>query len=416
MSNQTLFIVDPFSSGSYFAPRALDLYDLRSVAIMSSPNMIPGLEGSFHPNDFDAVITHSVLADTVKAVEREAGDGPVFLICGSEPGVPLYDVLTDYWGLEPNDLSKSTARRDKCLMQAALRDAGVPHVPFLASDDPTEIRSWCSGYPGEQFVIKPLSSFGSDGVSFATSAAEAAEKAAAMIGTKSLSGNTNDQVLVEPFLVGPELVVDIVSHGGSHYVTDVFRYTKEARAGAPLYRTMSAEDPTGYAETIRYVKSCLDALGIVSGPSHSEVIFTEAGPRLVETGARMHGGQGPRLVEAAYDVSLIDLALTSRCDPEGYNRMTEVPTRLNKGVVECFLAVERGGRVVSNNMTHLIQQLETYYYDTVTAAPGDLIPRTTDLVSSYGRIVLASEDCGLLEADVARIMDWDRRGEVLVLS
>ncbi len=45
-------------------------------------------------------------------------------------------------------------------------------------------------------------------------------------------------------------------------------------------------------EMIAYADKVLDALDILQGPSHMEVIYQVDGPCLVEVGSRCHGGEG----------------------------------------------------------------------------------------------------------------------------
>merc|ERR1739848_713052 len=40
-----------------------------------------------------------------------------------------------------------------------------------------------------------------------------------------------------------------------------------------------------------------------NGPCHTEIMFTKRGPILVEVNARMHGLQGPRLIELCTGIS-----------------------------------------------------------------------------------------------------------------
>merc|ERR1712151_822674 len=59
----------------------------------------------------------------------------------------------------------------------------------------------------------------------------------------------------------------------------------------------------------QYVFACLNALGIETGASHSEVILTPNGPCLVETGARMHGLMAPRLTELSTGIGTHEIVV-----------------------------------------------------------------------------------------------------------
>merc|ERR1719492_719548 len=59
---------------------------------------------------------------------------------------------------------------------------------------------------------------------------------------------------------------------------------------------------------VDYTFKMLDALGFKNGPSHNELMFTERGPILIEINARMHGVQGPRVIELSTGTNKADYA------------------------------------------------------------------------------------------------------------
>lgn len=410
-----IYIVDPLSSGSLLAPRARDLFDMESVAILSKLPIFEGLVASFIPCNFSATLHSDSLHELIAMVEESAGGPPQYLVCGSETGVELYDQLCAYWGLDPNGPNRASARRDKYLMQAALRSAGLNYIPFTKGSDLSKIAAWCEQHTHESFVVKPLKSFGTDGVHFCSSVDEVRSAMDGLIGATNYAGFDNEEVLVETYIGGPEYVVDTVSSHGSHFVVNMFRYSKATVDGNPIYRTMTAVDPASQPELASYVKKALDALGVESGPSHSELIVSASGPVLVESGTRMHGGQGPRLVDIAFSHSLVDLTLYSRVSPDEYARATENPSRLRVGVTECFLSSRRSGDVVNVFVDDICQPLESFRYHTVGLRPGDRVSKTVDLITSYGRVVLAHEDPQRLGQDVQRVLEADQDGALLSL-
>lgn len=407
-----LVIVDPFSSGAVFARRAKELYDIDSVAVITSNTLPTSVTGSYRPEDFAGEIFFTGAGETIAAVEHFCGGKPEFILCGSEPGVEIFDVLAGHWGLRPNS-GQSAARRDKFLMQSRLRDAGVRYIPHHKASDTDSIVSWCEESGLSEFVVKPVRSFGTDGVYFCATPDEVRTACDELFGRADLAGVTISELLVEERIHGPEFVVDSVSLDGVHFVVNMFVYAKEIIDGSPIYRTMSAVEISDHPEIAEYARHALTALGIDNGPAHSEIILTEDGPALVETGARMHGGQGPRLVEASSTHSLIDMALASRVSPDDFLRESKTTPTLHKGVVECFLRAGQAGVVQANRVRELCAGLDSYLFDTCTQTPGDHVARTADLVTSYGRVVLANADRAALNRDTERVLDLDDQGTLL---
>ncbi|MGW0392555.1 ATP-grasp domain-containing protein [Streptomyces sp. NPDC003042] len=407
-----LVVVDPYSSGSALARRAKELYGLDSVAVLTSRTLPAALVATYPAEDFVAELRYSDVLTTARAVEALCGGRPEYLICGSEPGVEAYDLLAAHWGMRPNTGS-SEARRDKFLMQGRLRDAGVRYIPHHLAKDTESAVAWCAESGLAEYVVKPVKSFATDGVFFCSSLDEVRAACEKLFGRDDLAGELITEVLVQERLVGPEFVVDSVSLDGSAFVVNMFRYTKETVDGNPVYRAMSSVDVGDHPGIVAYVEQVLAALGIENGPAHSELILTEDGPVLIETGARMHGGLGPRLVEESSSHSVIDLTLASRVAPDEFERRTRVRPSLRRSVVECFLSAPAGGVVAANRVRESCRELDSYLFDTCEQAPGDRIEKTIDLITSYGRVVLAHADPEALERDLDHVLDLDRRGALI---
>ncbi|WP_432122968.1 ATP-grasp domain-containing protein [Streptomyces sp. S1] len=408
-----LVVVDPYSSGSVLARRAKERYGLDAVAVLTSETLPPALLATYPREDFAAELRFSTAGETAAEVERLCGGRrPDFLVCGSEPGVEAYDALAAHWGMRPN-AGPSDVRRDKFLMQERLREAGVPHIPHHKASDTESAVAWAEGSGLAEFVVKPMRSFATDGVFFCATPDEVRTACDRLFGRVDLAGEVITELLVQERLVGPEYVVDSVSLDGAPFVVNMFRYTKETIDGTPVYRAMTAVEVGDHPEITDYVARALAALGIENGPAHSELVLTDRGPVLIETGARMHGGLGPTLVEHASTHSLTDLALASRVAPEEFLERTRTAPSLHRGVVECFLSSPATGTVTANRVGEACGELDSYLFDTCAQAPGDPVTKTTDLITSYGRVVLSHEDPDTLSRDTAHVLSLDRKGELL---
>ncbi|WP_329269238.1 ATP-grasp domain-containing protein [Streptomyces sp. NBC_01451] len=232
-------------------------------------------------------------ADAVDAlVERLGAYEPIAVIAGQEPGVPLADLLSERLGVATNGTARSAARRDKFTMIETVRAAGLHCAAQFVSPDPAEITGWARGHGRYPVVVKPRSSSSSDNVFVCRSEEQVAEAARAVLAGITMYDQRNTDVLVQSYLDGTEYIVDTVSANGHHTVCGVWRYDKNLLpSGRPVYDLDVLQDPDAphVRELIAYVLRVLDALGIEHGPGHAEVIMTEAGPALVELGARLNG-------------------------------------------------------------------------------------------------------------------------------
>ncbi len=135
-------------------------------------------------------------------------------------------------------------------------------------------------------IIKPTDNSGSRGV-ILVERPEELEKAFAYSSENGRSG----AVIVEEYMVGPEVSVEIIVLEG---VPHVLQVTDKLTTGAPHFVEMGHSQPSslnaGVLEEVRNLASkAALAIGIQNGPAHAEIIVTADGPKMVEIGARLGG-------------------------------------------------------------------------------------------------------------------------------
>src|SRR5690606_35094068 len=106
-------------------------------------------------------------------------------------------------------------------------------------------------------------------------------------------------LLLEEVLWGTEISVEAVTVAGR---TTVVAITDKSVAGPPAFvesghMVPARLDPRVTAEVEAFTVAALDAIGFTHGVSHTEVMVTEDGPRLVEINPRQGGGHIFELVE-----------------------------------------------------------------------------------------------------------------------
>jgi len=97
---------------------------------------------------------------------------------------------------------------------------------------------------------------------------------------------------ITPFYVGNEYSVDFVSYKGKHKIVSVWKYIKDGIN--PFWREKTEllhyEENKELIDSIyNYMDKLLTVLGYQNGATHSEVIITSEGVRLVEVNFRTHG-------------------------------------------------------------------------------------------------------------------------------
>lgn len=263
-----------------------------------------------------------------------------------------------------------------------------------------------------RMVVKPLDSCGSDGVYKCHSKEEVQKACEAIVGHCNATGSFNSEVLVQEYLSGIEYVVDSVSKDGNHKVVAVWEYDKRAANGAPfVYFGMRLMDPQDAIaqELINYMAGkggVLDALGFKNGPGHAEVKMEVDGPCLVEVGARCHGWSGTWLSlvkECLGPHNQVQATIDAYLDEDAFDELPFAPPGLLKHGT-CVMLVSRQEGTLASLARNLLEELPSFHKAILGHCHiGEHFPKTVDLFTSPGQVLLASSNAKQLEADFARI-------------
>ena len=412
MSQPFAVIVDAYSTGAELAPK-FGARGIPSIHVQSAAAVPPSYAPSFQPDSFVASIVYRNLDDCVSKLAAALGGGhAAWVVAGAETGVELADLLAAELGLAGNPVASSRRRRDKYEMAQALREAGLAAADSLRTDDAEALLQWAGdGRRGWPIVVKPLASAGSDHVFFCSSAGQLRAAFDSMIGQRNRMGAINRQVLAQTYLAGTQYVVNSVSIDGRHYFSDIWIDRRKALSGASnLYdceELLPAVGPVQDSLT-GYVRQVLDALEVRNGPAHSEVMMTERGPVLVETGARLQGSMLEQPVIGALGASQITLAVERCCDAQAFSRRLDQPYILNRHVMCVALISDQSGTVEDTSGLRAICELPSYACHFHTPEVGDRIMRTTDLFTIPGVVYLTHADQQVLRRDYETIRELER--------
>lgn len=188
-------------------------------------------------------------------------------------------------GLLTIDEKTAINATNKAVMRRCLYENNVPIPKFYVVSSYLEYLSVLNNF-GHKFIVKPADNSGSRGIFLVTKCDEI-EKAYEYSKEFSRSG----EILVEECMSGPEVSVETITVDG---VTHMIAITDKLTTGAPNFVEMGHSQPTMLStiiqEEIRKITfSTIKAIGIENGPSHTEIIITEEGPKIVEIGARLGG-------------------------------------------------------------------------------------------------------------------------------
>ncbi|MEV0256362.1 ATP-grasp domain-containing protein [Streptomyces sp. NPDC050732] len=200
--------------------------------------------------------------------------------------------------------SERTARwiADKYLMRARLGETGVDDTPAQRVRGADELAK-AAGDLGYPVMCKPAGGIGSRGISKLESPADVPRAFAwSMDGT---SGLDTAELVVEPFHQGREFSVECVSEAGRHFVAGITQKSVDrdsfVEVGHLVPAPLPAAEATAIAGTVRRM---LDALDVRDGATHTEVILTGNGVRIIETHLRYGGDRIPNMLAAATGIDV----------------------------------------------------------------------------------------------------------------
>lgn len=331
------------------------------------------------------------------------------VVCGSEFGVLLTDVIAAELGLKGNPPELSSARRDKFQMSRALERNGVNSAHCHEANSVDQAIGHYKKLSLNKVVVKPLDSAGSEDVYICESSEAVSFATQATLGKVNLMQSDNRSVLVQEFLEGDEYIVNSVSAEGQHFITDVWKSCKVRESGGRIiYSHEILQDANQKATTVisDYIYQVLDALQILWGPAHSELILTERGPILLETGARLSGLANPPALSLATGHNQVSLSVDAYRGPESLLKLAGKPYHKTHSAYCINLIAPYDAKIDKENFERNLTELKSFHSLSYRRSSG-LFSRTVDLNSSPGVVFLVHENEDQVVSDYQKLRSME---------
>lgn len=226
--------------------------------------------------------------------------------------VPAVASLAQWLELPGNPPSAMADSRNKARVRELLEEAGAGRPRFAVARSVAEAAQGLD-HVGLPCVVKPADDSGSSGVLLCRTRDEVlthVERVLAVeVNVRGLP--TARTALLEEYVDAPEFSVEMFSTDGVAVCVGI---TAKSVSDGPYFveqrhifpASLTAEDEQALKAT---TAAGLTALGIRSGPTHTEVKLTERGPVIVEINARLAGGMIPELIRLATGTDLLEQQL-----------------------------------------------------------------------------------------------------------
>jgi biotin carboxylase len=304
--------------------------------------------------------------------------------------------IAEELGKAVNPSSSIELLNDKLAMRRLLAERDVSAVRFEYAERWQDVAGLLDRFP-LPVVVKPTELAGSRGVLLLRDRDELAGW-----GRLLDSYGYRGPVLIEEYLRGPEYSVETISSGGHHEVIGV---TTKTLGGPPLFVETGHLHPTPDSPRTREIAELavelLTLSGYRTGPAHTEVIWTEAGPRLVESQARLAGDRIPRLVKLAsgFDINrAIFRALAGRPlgDVERHDSARVVYFEYPTGELKSVEGLDA------------VRELEFVDELSFPFEIGDVIPAVVDSKTRHGYVVVRGDSAEQTQAHVEQVRSMIR--------
>ena len=178
------------------------------------------------------------------------------------------------------------AASNKIKMRERFKEHNVPIPKFFPIREYSDVTQ-ALAYVGFPLVVKPADSMGARGVS-------KVERIDTLFDAckHAMSASTSGRILIEEYMDGPELSIDMVVYNGTITVTGVAdRIIAYPPYFVEIGHTMPSQLPVERTnEAVDVMIQGIRALGITNGFAKGDIKLTPEGAKIVELAARLSGG------------------------------------------------------------------------------------------------------------------------------
>lgn len=198
-----------------------------------------------------------------------------------------------------NSLETINIVNDKFLMRKYLRDVNIDKTNSMISNNIEELMFFLEGTNNQSAIIKPVNGRASENICLVKSREDL---------ITALTHYKGLDVLIEEYIDGPEYSVECISHRGVHKIIGITEKYKDPDTFVELGHTFPAQLNIETDIKIKdFVTRVLTKLGVMNGPTHTEIILNQNEPRIIETHLRLGGDKITELIKNVLNLDMLEL-------------------------------------------------------------------------------------------------------------
>ena len=271
----------------------------------------------------------------------------------------------------------------KSHMRRRLEENHVPIPAYYAVQDFEEFRAAVEALRCV-CIVKPADNAGSRGVVLPDERRKRSEEELRETYEYSRSNSRNGIVMVEEYMIGPEVSVEAMTVDGQ---TTILTITDKYITPPPYFVEVAHSEPSRLdeetQERIRQVTlQAVGAIRLQNGPSHTEIKVTEEGPKIVELAARLGGDYiTSRLVPLSTGVDMVGASVLIATGGE-----VDLKCTRHRGSAIHFIQGKEG--VIKRiEIDPVLSQMEGVEEVTVYMKEGDRVHSTRSSNDRLGHII-----------------------------
>lgn len=332
-------------------------------------------------------LTSTLDVEAVEALAREE-QADFVITSTSDAPVRVAALVSERLGL-PTGISSTDAvcATQKDAMRRRLAEHGVPMPEFEVCNNAEEFGRALERF-GYDCIAKPADSAASRGVKLITPEDRATSATDLFDLFRSFS--RKGTVMVEQRVTGREVSVEGMTLDGK---TTILTITDKLTTEPPFFVELGHSEPSRLPieaqEAIREVaKKTIEAIGIVTGPSHTEIMLTDEGPKVIEMAARLGGDFiTSKLVPLSTGLDFVEGTVAAAIELP-----FDFEVKAHRGSAIRFITADHAGTIssidVPDNLCHTegVEEIELYL------KPGDSIETPHSSNDRIGHVVCSGDN------------------------
>lgn len=292
--------------------------------------------------------------------------------------------VCDKLNLPGHSMDTAVKSTDKVKMLEAFSKKDVPHPAYqVVKKDSVESYKNEIPFP---IITKPVDSSGGRGIFIVHSESELSNA----LKFSSEAGSSGD-VLIEEYMQGPEVSVEILVVDG---VPHVLQITDKLTSGEPHFFEIGHSQPSVLSDHVKaqirdIASKAVLATGIDNSPAHVEIIITKDGPKMVELGARLGGDC---ITSYLIDTSVSGINMMESAIRLSTGKQVDVSNFTDSGICSAIRFIPaRKGVLRSINGVHEAEKMPGVIKVTITGKVDREYTEATDDSERFGYVVCRGE-------------------------